>query len=143
MRAFSTIEGRKIRVGVVGCGRISKNHFDSIEHHGDNLELASLCDVDESILQRYQDQYKVNAYLSLEQMLENEELDLVCICTQSGMHSEQVVLCAQYDVHVMTEKLIRIDSSRQDAANALIFSVETSGIYNDFCMFGCATSFFF
>lgn len=104
MRAFLTIEDRKIRIGVVGCGRISKNHFDSIEHHNDNLELVSLCDVDEVILKRHQEQYKVNVYLSLEQMLENEGLDLVCICTPSGMHADQVVLCAQYDVHVMTEK---------------------------------------
>ena len=104
MKNFPTVQGRKIHIAIVGCGRISKNHFDSIEHHSDNLELVAICDVDESTLARHQEQYKVNAYLSLEQMLEDEELDIVCICTPSGMHADQVVLCAQYDVHVMTEK---------------------------------------
>ena len=31
---------------IVGCGRISKNHFGSIEAHADNLELAAVCDID-------------------------------------------------------------------------------------------------
>ena len=32
------IINRKIRIGVVGCGRISKNHFDSIEKHQEKIE---------------------------------------------------------------------------------------------------------
>jgi len=32
------IQGRKIRIGIVGCGRIAKNHFAAIETHSDNLE---------------------------------------------------------------------------------------------------------
>lgn len=36
----SKIIGRKIKNAIVGCGRISKNHFGSIERHNDNLELV-------------------------------------------------------------------------------------------------------
>jgi UDP-N-acetyl-2-amino-2-deoxyglucuronate dehydrogenase len=38
------IINRKIRIAVVGCGRISKNHFDSIEKHQEKIELVSICD---------------------------------------------------------------------------------------------------
>ncbi len=37
-------------------------------------------------------------------MLKNEELDLVAICTPSGIHADQTELCAKHGVNVMTEK---------------------------------------
>lgn len=95
---------RKIRIAVVGCGRISKNHFGSIEKHSDELELVAVCDLDAEALKAHETQYGVNGYRSLEEMLESEEIDLVSICTPSGLHPEQVILAAQHGVHVMTEK---------------------------------------
>lgn len=100
----SVIKDRKLRCAVVGCGRISKNHFGSIEKHHDNLELVSVCDVDSSVLKQHEEQYKVKGYLKLEEMLENEDVDIVSICTPSGVHPDQVVMAAKYGVHVMTEK---------------------------------------
>ena len=41
---FSIITGRKLRIAVVGCGRIAKNHFDSIERHADDFELVAVSD---------------------------------------------------------------------------------------------------
>jgi UDP-N-acetyl-2-amino-2-deoxyglucuronate dehydrogenase len=35
---------RKIRFALVGCGRIAKNHFDSIKQHTDQAELVGVCD---------------------------------------------------------------------------------------------------
>jgi len=98
------ITGRKIRIAIVGCGRISKNHFGSIEKHGDELELAAICDIDPIVLTDPAEKYKVPAYRDLEEMLEKEQLDLVALCTPSGVHPDQAVLAARHNVHVMTEK---------------------------------------
>jgi len=98
------ITDRKIRMAIVGCGRISKNHFGSIEKHADNIELVAICDTDEVVLNTHKEQYQVNAYLQLEDMLKNEELDIVAICTPSGVHPDQVVTVAEHGIHVMTEK---------------------------------------
>lgn len=95
---------RKIRIAVVGCGRISKNHFGSIEKHADQLELVAVCDVDGGVLDEHVTRYGVKGYRSMEEMLRSESLDLVSICTPSGLHPDQVVLAAKYGVHVMTEK---------------------------------------
>lgn len=100
----SKIKNRKIRIAIVGCGRISKNHFDSLEKHTDDLELISVCDDDPVILNIHKLRYKVNAYLNLVEMLNEEELDLLAICTPSGLHPRQVELAARYGVDVMTEK---------------------------------------
>ena len=104
MKSYLVVSDRKIRIAIVGCGRISKNHFGSIEQHQDNIELVSICDVQQDVLSEYEAKYKVKGYLDLEQMLENEKLDLVAICTPSGIHADQTEICAKYRVNVMTEK---------------------------------------
>ena len=42
MKSYPVITNRKIRVAIVGCGRISKNHFGSLEKHQDNIELIAI-----------------------------------------------------------------------------------------------------
>jgi len=37
-------KNKKIRIAVVGCGRISKNHFGSIEQLDTEFELVAVCD---------------------------------------------------------------------------------------------------
>jgi UDP-N-acetyl-2-amino-2-deoxyglucuronate dehydrogenase len=104
MLHYPTISGRKIRIGVVGCGRISKNHFGSIEKYPSDLELAAICDIDSITLAEHAEKYQVPAYKDMEEMLEREKLDIVALCTPSGIHPDQAVLAAKYKVHVMTEK---------------------------------------
>lgn len=104
MQHYSTIAGRKIKIAVVGCGRISKNHFGSIEQHSNEFELAAVCDIDSAALAEHAAKYKVPAYRDMEEMLEKEQLDLVALCTPSGIHPDQAVLAAKHKVHVVTEK---------------------------------------
>ena len=101
---YTPVINRKIRIAIVGCGRISKNHFDSIEQHKDNMELIAVCDNNSEVLKEHEEKYMVKGYLRLEEMLKSEKLDLVSICTPSGVHPKQVELAAKYGVHVMTEK---------------------------------------
>lgn len=95
---------RKIRIAIVGCGRISKRHFDAIDAHSDELELVSVCDADSSVLAAHDEKYNVPMYLQLNEMIENEELDLVVLCTPSGLHARQTELAAKHGINVITEK---------------------------------------
>ncbi|WDE99157.1 Gfo/Idh/MocA family oxidoreductase [Lentisphaera profundi] len=98
------IIGRKIRIAVLGCGRIAKNHFGSIDAHKEDFELVAICDNDEKALTLAKETYHVNSYDKLENMLRDEQLDAVSICTPSGIHPHQAVLIAQAGVHVISEK---------------------------------------
>jgi UDP-N-acetyl-2-amino-2-deoxyglucuronate dehydrogenase len=98
------VADRKIRIGIVGCGRISKNHFGSIEKHSEELELVTVCDVDASVLASHESQYGVPGYRDMAQMLIEQDLDMVALCTPSGVHPEQAILAAKHQVHVVTEK---------------------------------------
>ena len=62
MTHYTTIENRKIRIAIVGCGRISKNHFGSIEKHQENIELVAICDNNNETLEQHQQQYQVPGY---------------------------------------------------------------------------------
>ncbi len=98
------IQDRKIRIGVVGCGRISRNHFVSIDKHAEDMELSSICEVDPEVLADFEKRYQVPGYLRLEDMLVNEKLDIIAICTPSGLHPGHTILAAKAGVHVITEK---------------------------------------
>lgn len=101
---FKQITDRKIRIAMVGCGRISKNHFASIAQHADHLELVAICDNNRDILAEKSQELQVPGFVRLDQMLKEAKVDLVSLCTPSGFHPEQTILAARHGVHVMTEK---------------------------------------
>ncbi len=93
---------QKIKIAVVGCGRISGKHFEAIYEHRDKIELVALCDIDEQAI--VNTGLDVPAYSSIEKLLANEKLDLISLCTPSGLHPAQAILAAQSGVNVITEK---------------------------------------
>lgn len=99
-----TIKGRKIKIAVVGCGRIAAKHFDAIEQHNENLELVGVCDIDPEVLDNTVTRTGAPGYDDLRALLKNAHADLVTICTPSGLHPAQTVRCAKSGCHVMTEK---------------------------------------
>ena len=98
------IRDRKIRLAVIGCGRISKNHFGAIAAHADTIELAAVCDDDSLVLARTAEEHQVPAYLDYEELLRSSDCDMVVLCTPSGLHAHQTILAARHGKHVMTEK---------------------------------------
>lgn len=101
---YSAISNRKIRIAVVGCGRIAQNHFGSIESHAGDIELVAVCDTDREVLASHSQKYGVQGYVRLEDMLREQTLDLVALCTPSGLHPAQAELVAKFGVNVLTEK---------------------------------------
>ena len=116
---------RKIRIAVVGCGRISKNHFGSIEQHQEKIELVSICDARPNILSEHEKKYKVKGYLDLDDMLKNEDLDLVTLCTPSGVHAEQTELCAKHKINVVTEKPM---ATRWEDGKRMVKACDKAGV---------------
>ena len=104
MSARGAISGRRIRVAVVGCGRIAESHFKSIAAHAGELELVAVCDSDPATLRRAQEQYGVGGCASLAELLRDGSADVVALCTPSGLHPQQAILAARAGRHVITEK---------------------------------------
>ena len=101
---FTNIVDRRIRIAVVGCGRISKNHFNAIKLHNEDFDLVGVCDKNIISMENLDCEESIKRYVDLDHMLTESKPDLLSICTPSGMHPEQTILAAQHGVHVMTEK---------------------------------------
>lgn len=95
---------KKFKVGIVGCGRISKNHFNSINKNSDKFILHSICDVDQKILDEHIKKYKVKGYNNFNEMVKDPGLDIVSLCTPSGLHPAQTIQAAKNKINVITEK---------------------------------------
>lgn len=98
------VRDRKIRVALVGCGRIANNHFAAIEKHADRVQLVDVCDIDSTALEQAVAKFGGRGHLSLTKMLETSNADLVVLTTPSGLHPEQAIEVARSGKHVMTEK---------------------------------------
>ena len=94
---------RPLRVGVVGCGRISEKHFAALSNHT-SYDLVAVCDVDRMALDQAKRSQSVPGFSDLGEMLAAVDLDLVVLCTPSGLHARQAVEAGGSGCHVLTEK---------------------------------------
>jgi UDP-N-acetyl-2-amino-2-deoxyglucuronate dehydrogenase len=104
MHHFTPITDRKIRLALVGCGRIANNHFGAIEGHAGRVELVDVCDIDPANLAAAVQRTGAKDHLHLGDMLASSTADLVILTTPSGLHPDQAVAVARAGKHVMTEK---------------------------------------
>jgi UDP-N-acetyl-2-amino-2-deoxyglucuronate dehydrogenase len=95
---------RKIRLAVVGCGRIAVKHFESIRQHADQLDLVGVCDTNPKALAKACENTGAPGFDDLRKLLAQTDSDLIVLCTPSGLHPSQTLRCAKDGRHVMTEK---------------------------------------
>lgn len=104
MQTYTPITGRKLRLALVGCGRIAANHFGAMEAHADHIELVDVCDIDPAALKPAVERTGAKGHSQLADMLKATTADLVVLTTPSGLHPQQAVDVAKVGKHVMTEK---------------------------------------
>ena len=92
----------KIKVGILGLGGIARNHIEAVERNVDLFDLRAVCDKNEELLSNFNS--SITTYTEYSDMLKNKHLDLISICTPSGMHSSQSIMAGKKNLHVITEK---------------------------------------
>jgi UDP-N-acetyl-2-amino-2-deoxyglucuronate dehydrogenase len=104
-----------VKFGLIGCGRISVNHFEAIG----KIENAAIIACSDIILSRAKEsaeKFKIKStYKNYKEMLDKEELDAVLICTPSGMHPEMGIEAANRKINVVSEKPMAIDLKSADS----------------------------
>lgn len=122
---YTPITNRKIRFALVGCGRISKNHFESIKHHSEYAELVDICDIDPTALKNAVVETGAKPHDNLQSMLTNTTADIVILTTPSGLHADQAVLCARAGKHVITEKPM---ATRWEDGKRMVKACDEAGV---------------
>jgi predicted dehydrogenase len=96
---------RKLKFGVVGCGRISDNHLRALTSPSLAAELVAVADLQEDRAQMKSAQYQVPYYLDYHDMLKRHpEIDVLSILTPTGYHARHVLDLAPYGKHFVVEK---------------------------------------
>lgn len=107
---------KKLRVGVVGCGRISVMHFVPIKALRQS-ELVSCCDIKKERADEAAEKYGCNAYYDYREMLAKEQLDVIHICLPHYLHVPVSIYAMERGVNVLSEKPMSI--SLEDAEKAV------------------------
>ncbi len=95
---------KKIKVGIIGVGSISNVHIQSYQQIKE-VELVAFCDINEQRLKYMMEKYHVTrGYASAKEMLDQEELDAVSVCTWNSAHAECSIEALNHGVNVLCEK---------------------------------------
>ena len=127
---------KKLRVGIVGCGRISVMHLTSLSVI-EETELVACCDLVKERADKVAQKYGAKAYSSYEAMIDQENLDVVHICLPHYLHCKVACYAFRHGVSVLTEKPMDVDlESAEDAVrsakeNGVLFGVVFQCRYNN------------
>ncbi len=106
-----------MKYALIGCGRISPNHISAAINN--NLELVAFCDIISEKIKEKKEMFKdktqnVKEYTDYKQMLNDENLDLVAIATESGKHAQIAIDCINAGCNVIIEKPIALSIADAD-----------------------------
>ena len=94
-----------IKFALVGCGRIAQRHAEIL---GNSLiENAKLVAVSDKVLSKAKSlskKFGIKYYKSMIKMLQENEIDVVAVLTESGLHSEHVIKLTKYCRNIIVEK---------------------------------------
>lgn len=94
---------KTVRSGLVGAGFSASFHFEAIEKiYGTNVEVAGVYAKDMDMARKYAAERNIQAFGSLDQLLEN--VDLVHVNTPPYAHEPVSVAALAADKHVICEK---------------------------------------
>lgn len=107
---------KKIKFGLIGCGRISYKQVEGIAANYKNAQLISVSDIlidrMKITIEKYNDfvnkKEVINEYQDYKKMIENEEIDVMIISTESGYHEEIALYCIENKINVIIEKPIAL-----------------------------------
>ncbi len=105
----------KLRLGLLGAGRIGKLHGRNIANRIENATLAAIADVYVAAAQALADELGVaQVYNDPMHVINDPEIDAVIICTSTNTHAELIEAAAKAGKHIFCEKPIDHDLARID-----------------------------
>ena len=116
----------KLRIGVIGAGRIGKIHAESIANRVPNTELAGVADIDLPAAQELGDRFHAPIVAAdYGVIIKEADIDAVAICSATDTHTQIIRDAAAAGKHIFCEKPIDHSLDKIDSALA---AVEAAGV---------------
>lgn len=104
---------RQFGFGIIGAGTISDIHAMAI-HSIQNAKLNGVYSINKNKSQAFAEKNNCTAYDTLDKMLNIPEIDIICICTPSGIHLDPAIKCIDAGKHCLIEKPLEITLEKCD-----------------------------
>ena len=127
------LEKDKVYFGIIGCGAVAHMHARAIKAI-EGAELKAVADVDIARARSFAQRYEVEKYYGdYRELLRDESIDIVNICTPSGLREEIVIDSARAGKHIIAEKPVEVTLERIDRmiAECNKYDVALAGIFNN------------
>jgi len=111
-------------IGIIGTGAIAIKHAQAIADL-QGARLLGLFNPNPTSAEVARGRFSEPGFSDLDEFLAIEGLDIVCICTPSGIHLEPGLAAVRAGKHLMVEKPIEVNVSRADQ---LIEAAEQNGV---------------
>lgn len=122
--AAAAYNASKIRVGIIGCGRIGQVHANNIATRVPNATLVAVSDFIDEAAERVAKRFSVPIwYRTAEDLVRDPRVDAVVICSPTETHAPLMMECARYGKHIFCEKPIALDLAKIDEALGTIARV--------------------
>ena len=116
---------KKYRTGVVGVGFIGAAHIESLGRLP-NVEVVALADA-YNPKEKAESLGVAKAYTNYRDMIDQEELDVLHICTPNNTHCEIALYAMDHGLHVICEKPMCVT---QEEADRMIAKAREKGVMN-------------
>ena len=113
----------QMRVGVIGCGAISGNHFHALEKT-EHAVLGAVCDIDPARLKKAMNEQGVKGYQDWRELIRQPDIDAVHVCVPHHLHAEIAVAALEAGKHVLCEKPMGVSLKE---AQAMVRAARESG----------------
>ncbi|MCT4593867.1 MAG: inositol 2-dehydrogenase [Anaeromicrobium sp.] len=96
---------KKVKVGIVGLGRLGIEHARNLAFKIPNAELIAVCSVVQEEVDKVQREWGIPyGYTNYDEMIKNEELEAVAVLSPSPFHVKQIVSALDAGLHVFVDK---------------------------------------
>ena len=117
---------KKLRIGIIGAGRIGKLHANNLVFRVKDAELVAISDVYEPAAKELAEKLGVaNYYSDYHKILEDPTIDAVFICSSTDTHSPIIIEAAHAGKHIFCEKPIDHDL---DKIKKVLDEVKKAGV---------------
>jgi len=99
------MKNRPLKIGIIGCGRVTESfHLPALKQLP-NTEVVGLADIDKARLNRVANQFRIERRVTeYSELLSDLSIDCVTVCVPAQFHVEVALAALEAGKHVFVEK---------------------------------------
>ena len=115
-----------IKVGIIGCGKIAQVRHIPEYAANPHVEVYGFYDINQERTEALARQYGGKAFASYQELLADESIEAVSVCTANHAHAEVTIAALKAGKHVLCEKPMAVTL---EECEAMVTAAKESGRY--------------